>query len=81
VWHRTQQKHARNIVTTTNTVTTRIKLCTMAQDGFPVDYHVNVTPDQPCVVSVRNKDRYGFDVVLTSLDGKPLAKGKFVSGI
>ena len=51
---------------------------TMAHDGFPLEnYHVSVTPNQPCAASVANKDKYGFDVVLTSLDAQPLAAGIF----
>jgi hypothetical protein len=51
---------------------------TLHVDGFPVvNFHVSVTPNQPCAVSVTNKDRYGFDVVLTSLDATPLVKGSF----
>lgn len=74
IWHHTQQKHVAG-----NTVTAHVKLPkTMAHDGFPVEqYHVSVTPNQPCAVSVSNKDRHGFDVVLTSLDATPLVEGKF----
>ena len=47
--------------------------------GFPVDsYHVTVTPSTPgCAVSVTNKDTEGFDVVLSSLDGKGMSEGTF----
>ena len=50
----------------------------MHVDGFPVDYAVSVTPDQPCAVSVTNKSRYSFDVTLTSLNGGALAEGSMM---
>jgi hypothetical protein len=38
--------------------------------GFPVDYHVSITPEQPGIVaSVTNKSADGFDVVLTPIKG------------
>jgi hypothetical protein len=74
MWHHRGHEHKGG-----NTVTVRVKLPkTLHVDGFPLaGYHVSVTPSQPCAVSVTNKDRYGFDVALTSLDAQPLAAGSF----
>jgi hypothetical protein len=40
-------------------------------------YAVNVTPSQPCFVSVTNKTTSGFNVVLTPLSGQSIAAGTF----
>jgi hypothetical protein len=40
-------------------------------------YAVNVTPSQPCFVSVTNKTASGFTVVLTPLSGQSIAAGTF----
>ena len=75
VWHHTKHAHAAG----SGTVTTTVKLPkTMHVDGFPVDYTVSVTPDQPCAVGVNNKTRYSFDVTLTSLNGGALAEGSMM---
>ena len=68
VWHHRGHEHAGG-----NTVVPHVKLPkTLHVDGWPLaDYHVSVTSSQPCAVSVVNKDKYGFDVVLTSLDATP----------
>ena len=60
-------------------MTAHVKLPkTMHVDGFPKeDFHVSVMPSQPCAVSVSNKNRYRFDVILTSLDATPLVEGQF----
>ena len=73
-WHHRGHEHAGG-----NTITVGVKLPrTTHVDGWPLaGYHVSVTPSQPCAVSVTNKDKYGFDVVLTSLDAQPLVKGSF----
>jgi hypothetical protein len=73
-WHHRGYEHAGG-----NTVTVRVKLPkTSAHDGFPLEnYHVTATPNQACSVHVTNKDKYGFDVVLTSPDATPLVKGNF----
>jgi hypothetical protein len=51
------------------------------QFGAPVlpanGYAVNVTPSQPCFVSVTNKTASGFTVVLTPLSGQSIAAGTF----
>jgi len=36
-------------------------------NGLPSGYGVQITPSQPCVVSVANKTTKGFDVTLTPL--------------
>jgi hypothetical protein len=38
-------------------------------------YAVNVTPSQPCFVSVTSKTSSGFNVVLTPLSGQSIAAG------
>jgi hypothetical protein len=40
-------------------------------------YAVNVTPSQPCFVSVTNKTTSGFSVVMTPLSGQSIAAGTF----
>jgi hypothetical protein len=75
IWHHTKHTHAAG----SGQVTVTVKLPkTMHVDGFPVDYTVSVTPDQPCAVSVNNKTRYSFDVTLTSLNGRALAEGSMM---
>jgi hypothetical protein len=74
IWHHTKHAHAAG----SGSVTVTVKLPkTMHVDGFPVAYAVAVTPSHPCAASVRNQMRYGFDVVLSSLDGGALAAGVF----
>ena len=78
IWHHTKHAHAAG----SGQVTVTVKLPkTMHVDGFPVDYAVTVTPDQPCAVSVTNKTRYSFDVTLTSLNGGALAEGSMMLGV
>ena len=71
VWHHAKHEHGAG----TGSVTVTVKLPkTMHVDGFPVETcAVAVTPSQPCAASVSNQTRYGFDVVLSSLDGGALA--------
>jgi hypothetical protein len=75
VWHHTKRDHAAG----DGTVTVNIKPPKTRSyvDGFPTDYHVTVTPSQPCAVGVTNKSRDGFDVTLRSLDGGALPAGTF----
>ena len=74
VWHHRGHEHDGG-----KTVTTHIEFKKTAahSGGFPSNsYHVSVTPSQPCAVSVTNKSQHGFEVTLTSLDGKPLSQGE-----
>src|ERR1700675_3135741 len=74
IWHHRGHDHGGG-----QNVSVPVKLPkTMYVDGFPTEgYHVSVTPDQPCVISVKDKTKYGFTVELTSLDARPLADGSF----
>jgi hypothetical protein len=75
IWHHTKHTHpASNGSVTVSVVLPK----TTHVDGFPVDYAVSVTPDQPCAVSVANKTRYGFDVTLTSLDDGLIRSGNLM---
>jgi hypothetical protein len=73
VWHHTKHTHPAG----SGSVTVKLPK-TMHVDGFPVDYTVSVTPDQPCGVSVTSKSRYSFDVVLSSINGGALVEGSLM---
>jgi hypothetical protein len=62
-----------------NTVTTTVRFPKSAahSEGFPVGYHVSVTPSHACSVHVSDQTPESFDVTLTSLDARPLAEGTF----
>jgi hypothetical protein len=64
-WHTTKRDHAAG----DGTVTVSVKLPRSRSyvDGFPVDYHVSITPSQPCALAVTNKSHDGFDVILKAL--------------
>ena len=46
-------------------------------DGYPTNYSVFITADQPAAVSVTNRSLRGFKVTLTSLSDTPLVAGQF----